>query len=162
MALDREAGPFDAHHRDRFPLKRAALPMATVLAACASHAAVHTVPPAQAGPIPGASRAAESRSAASLPAAAACLHPTPAACDSPFPAYVRDVLPILKRRCFGCHTGEGVAADEHDFSRIEALRGAGTEIVDEVSTCAMPPRARLGDDEANMLLRWVACGQRTD
>jgi cytochrome c551/c552 len=72
------------------------------------------------------------------------------------------VLPLLKRRCFGCHTGAGVAADEHDFSRIEALRGAGTEIVDEVSTCAMPPRVRLGDDEASTLLRWVACGERTD
>jgi hypothetical protein len=72
------------------------------------------------------------------------------------------VLPVLKSRCFGCHNGDGVAADEHDFSRIEALRGAGTEIVDEVSTCAMTRRSRLGDDEANLLLRWVACGQRTD
>jgi cytochrome c551/c552 len=72
------------------------------------------------------------------------------------------VLPVLKKRCFGCHTGDGAAADEHDFSRIDALRGASTEIVDEVSTCAMPPRAPLGDDEANLLLRWVACGQRMD
>jgi cytochrome c551/c552 len=72
------------------------------------------------------------------------------------------VLPTLKKRCFGCHTGDGVAVDELDFSRIEALRGAGTEIVDEVSTCAMPPRSRLDDAEANLLLRWVACGQRTD
>jgi hypothetical protein len=91
-----------------------------------------------------------------------CRHPAPAGCDAPSPAYVRDVLPVLKKRCFGCHTGDGVAADEHDFSRIEALRGAGTEIVDEVSTCAMPPRSRLDDDEAALLLRWVACGQRVD
>jgi cytochrome c551/c552 len=44
----------------------------------------------------------------------------------------------------------------------EALRGARTEIVDEVSRCAMPPRARLGDDEADARLPWVACGQQTD
>jgi hypothetical protein len=106
---------------------------------------------------------AASPSPASIPASLpVCRHPVPAGCDAPAPAYVRDALPILKKRCFGCHTGDGVAADELDFSRIEALRGAGTEIVDEVSTCAMPPRSRLDDDEANLLLRWVACGQRTD
>jgi hypothetical protein len=32
----------------------------------------------------------------------------------------------------------GVAADEHDCWRIEALRGVRTAIVDGVSTCAMP------------------------
>ena len=91
-----------------------------------------------------------------------CRHAIPTGCDVPHPVYARDVMPILEKRCFGCHTGDGVAADELDFSQIEALRGAGTEIVDEVSTCAMPPRSRLADDEANVLLRWVACGQRTD
>jgi hypothetical protein len=144
-------------------VKHAALPMALVLAACASQAAVHTAAAPPVSQSAAASQTAESPSAASSPASLpVCRHATPASCDAPPPAYVRDVVPILKRRCFGCHTGDGVAADEHDFSRIEALRGAHTEIVDEVSTCAMPPRARLGDDEADTLLRWVACGQRTD
>jgi hypothetical protein len=144
-------------------VRHAALPMALVLAACASQAAVHTAAPGPASPSPAASQTAGSPSAASPPASLpVCRHPTPASCDAPPPAYARDVLPILKKRCFGCHTGDGVAADEHDFSRIEGLRGARTEIVDEVSTCAMPPTARLGDDEANTLLGWVACGQRTD
>ncbi len=97
-----------------------------------------------------------------LPSHGACGHPVPKACDAPPPAYASDVMPVLKNRCFGCHTGDGVAADEHDFSRIEGLRGARIEIVDEVSTCAMPPTSPLDDAEAGLLLRWVACGQRTD
>lgn len=56
---------------------------------------------------------------------------------------------ILKKRCFGCHTGDGVAADELDFSQIGALRGAGTEIVDELNRAKREPgrypvRARSG------------------
>jgi hypothetical protein len=98
--------------------------------------------------------------ASTLPAS--CGHPIPTTCDgSPAPD-ARDVLPILEKRCFGCHTGDGVAADEHDFSRIGALRAARTEIADEVSTCAMPPRTRLDDEEAGALLRWAACGRKSD
>ena len=144
-------------------MKNATLPLALLLTACASGAGLHSAATAPASPGSAVSPTAASPSPAPMPAPLpVCRHPAPAACDAPPPAYVRDVLPILKKRCFGCHTGDGVAADEHDFSRIEALRGAHTEIVDEVSTCAMPPRARLGDGEADTLLRWVACGQRTD
>ena len=143
-------------------MKHAALPLAILLAACASRAGLHSAAPAPASPGSETSQTA-APSPPSIPASLpVCRHPTPTGCDAPPPAYARDVLPILKKRCFGCHTGDGVAADEHDFSRIEALRGARTEIVDEVSTCAMPPRSRLGDDEANVLLRWVTCGQPTD
>jgi len=144
-------------------VKYAAPLAAVLLAACARHAEVHSAAPAPASPSSVASQTAAGPSAASPPASlSVCRHPIPTGCDVPRPEYARDVMPILKKRCFGCHTGDGVAADELDFSRVEALRGAGTEIVDEVSTCAMPPRSRLGDDEANALLRWVACGQRTD
>jgi hypothetical protein len=144
-------------------VKNATLPLALLLTACASGAGLHSAAPAPASPGSDARQTAPSPSLASIPASPpVCRHPAPASCDAQSPAYVRDVLPVLKKRCFGCHTGDGVAADELDFSQIGALRGAGTEIVDEVSTCAMPPRSRLGDEEANLLLRWVACGQRTD
>jgi hypothetical protein len=144
-------------------VKHAALLAAVLLAACASHVAVHSAAPVPASPSSAESQTAASPSAAPIPASLpVCRHPIPTGCAAPPPAYARDVVPILKKRCFGCHTGDGVAADEHDFSRIEALRGAGTEIVDEVSTCAMPPRSRLADDEASVLLHWVACEQGTD
>jgi hypothetical protein len=69
------------------------------------------------------------------------------------------VEPILKRRCFACHTGNGVAADEHDFSTMKSVAGERSGILDEISSCSMPPRAPLGDEEAGTLLRWAACAQ---
>jgi cytochrome c551/c552 len=70
-------------------------------------------------------------------------------------------MPIFEKRCFGCHTGEGVAAEEHDFSRVESLRAARTTIADEIATCSMPPRSPLDDGEASTLLLWAACADRT-
>lgn len=42
MAFDRDAGRFDAHHRGTLRVKHTALPLATLLAACASGAGLHT------------------------------------------------------------------------------------------------------------------------
>jgi hypothetical protein len=80
------------------------------------------------------------------------------ACDHAPPAdFARDVQPILARRCFSCHTGDGVAADEHDFSKPEGVRAAHRQIADEVSVGAMPPKAPLPPAEADTLLRWAGC-----
>jgi hypothetical protein len=70
------------------------------------------------------------------------------------------VRPVLVRRCFGCHAGDGAAADEHDFSRLATLRAQRSSVADEVSSCSMPPpkSPELTGDEAQTLLRWVACG----
>jgi hypothetical protein len=68
-----------------------------------------------------------------------------------------DAMPIFKKRCFGCHTGDGVAAEEHDFSRGEALRAARSTIADVIATCSMPPRSPLDDGEATTLLLWATC-----
>jgi hypothetical protein len=68
-------------------------------------------------------------------------------------------MPIFKKRCFGCHTGDGVAVEEEDFSKVEALRAARTTIADEIKTCSMPPRSPLDDGEANTLLAWAACAK---
>jgi hypothetical protein len=71
-----------------------------------------------------------------------------------------DAMPIFKKRCFGCHTGDGVAAEEHDFSRVASLRAARATIADEIATCSMPPRSPLDDGEASTLLLWAACAGR--
>jgi cytochrome c551/c552 len=68
-------------------------------------------------------------------------------------------MPIFKKRCFGCHTGDGVAVEEEDFSKVEALRAARTTIADEIKTCSMPPRTPLDDVEASTLLAWAACAK---
>jgi cytochrome c551/c552 len=52
-----------------------------------------------------------------------------------------------------------VAAEDHDFSKMERLLGARPTIVDEIATCSMPPKSPLEDAEANVILRWAACAQ---
>ena len=85
-----------------------------------------------------------------------------ATCAGPPATYVADVRPVLERRCFGCHANDGVAAEGHDFSRVETLRAQRRSLAGEVAARAMPPRGRpqLTDAEAQLLLRWAACGAR--
>jgi hypothetical protein len=75
------------------------------------------------------------------------------------PAYSTDVRPVLERHCFKCHAGDGVAADEHDFSRLETLRAQRLALGNEVRACAMPPASEpaLADGDAEVLLRWASC-----
>jgi uncharacterized membrane protein len=91
----------------------------------------------------------------------ACHHATPS-CAGAAPSYAQDVRPILQARCFKCHAGEGEAAGEHDFSRIETLRAQKRALSNEIGACAMPPTPEppVPDEEAEVLLRWAACGGR--
>jgi uncharacterized membrane protein len=86
--------------------------------------------------------------------------PPPARCEGAPPTYAADVRAILERRCFACHAGEGPAAEEHDFSRVDTLRAQRRQLTDAVAQRAMPPAGRppLSDAEAATLLRWAACG----
>jgi mono/diheme cytochrome c family protein len=83
-----------------------------------------------------------------------------ASCDGPPTTYVADVRPLLERRCLSCHANGGVAADDHDFSHVETLRAQRQSLADEVAERAMPPKGQpqLTDAEAQLLLRWAACG----
>jgi cytochrome c553 len=90
-------------------------------------------------------------------AAPACRVAAPTRCDVATPDYAQEVRPVLERRCFDCHANGGVAAEDHDFSRLEGLRAARLQVVDEVSACAMPPRSPLPESEAELLLRWASC-----
>jgi hypothetical protein len=97
---------------------------------------------------------------AQAPTATSCRHATPQ-CGASLPEYTADVLPILERRCFKCHAGDGVAADEHNFSHLETLLAQKTALANEIGACAMPPSSEppVADAEAEVLLRWVACGR---
>jgi hypothetical protein len=83
-------------------------------------------------------------------------------CPSTVPSFSRDVQPILERSCFRCHSGDGIAAEEHDFSEFEVLHAQAGQVTDAVATCSMPPRFSLPDDDARTLLQWVACGAHAD
>jgi hypothetical protein len=71
-----------------------------------------------------------------------------------------EVEPILRRRCFTCHADNGVATDEHDFAHFETLHAQRVGVANEIAACAMPPSPSppLPGAEAEVLLRWVACG----
>jgi hypothetical protein len=95
----------------------------------------------------------------------ACASGAPAAkeatrCDGPPVTYVADVRPILERRCLSCHSSDGVAAEDHDFSGLATLRAQRQELADDVSSHAMPPPSQpgLNDAETSTLLRWASCG----
>jgi hypothetical protein len=101
-------------------------------------------------------------SAASVAAAHPVCQRAVAACTGAPPTYANDVRPILEKRCFQCHANGGVAADEHDFSRLETLRAQKVALAGEIGACAMPPSPEptLPETEALTLLNWVACGAR--
>jgi len=89
-----------------------------------------------------------------------CLRTGTPSCEGSPPTYARDIVPILQRRCFQCHAGDGVAADDHNFSRFVSFHAQRSSVADQVAACTMPPTSqpRLPQDEAEAILRWAACG----
>jgi hypothetical protein len=130
---------------------RSILGAALALAGCGGASAESRVAvPVQPGPA----------SAAAAPGT--CAIEGVAACAGSPPSFTADVQPIVRKRCFGCHAAGGVAADEHDFDDVAVMHAQRATVASEVVSCSMPPRAPLREDEARVLLRWVACGGRTD
>lgn len=127
-------------------------PVVMALAACA--AAREPVPP----PV------TVERARQALPKPPVCGRQKPTACVGPSPSFARDVAPVLERRCFSCHANGGIAADDHDFSRFATLHAQRGGVLTQVGACAMPPpqAPTLRPEEADVLLRWVACGAQQD
>jgi hypothetical protein len=120
--------------------------LALVLTAAGAGACAHERPSAAVRTLPAAKESS-------------CRHLMPSCVGVP-PTYTEDVRPVLERRCFKCHAGDGVAADDHNFSHFETLRAQKTALATEIGACAMPPSSEppVPDPEAELLLRWVACG----
>jgi hypothetical protein len=85
---------------------------------------------------------------------------SPSTCDGVPPTYAQDILPILRRRCFQCHAGDGAAAEDHNFSRFATFYAQRRTVADQIAACTMPPPSQptIPTDEADAILRWVACG----
>lgn len=87
-----------------------------------------------------------------------CRLQKPSVCTGPPPSYARDVSPILQKRCLACHANNGMAADDHDFSRFATLQAQRSQVVTQVGGCGMPPTQPLQAEEADVLLKWAICG----
>jgi cytochrome c5 len=86
--------------------------------------------------------------------------PSAPTCKGSPPSWTADVKPVLERRCFKCHAGDGQAAEEHDFSTRETLRIERDALVEDVQNGDMPPKGepRPPAPEMDTLVQWVACG----
>jgi hypothetical protein len=79
-------------------------------------------------------------------------------CHEPPPSFPEDIQPILRAHCLACHSGDGVAAEDHDFSHVETLWQQRLSAAGQIETCGMPPRKALPPADAVALLQWIACG----
>jgi hypothetical protein len=93
-------------------------------------------------------------------AEAACPSDLPAICPSPAPGYDAAVLPLLARRCWGCHGDGGIEVSQHDLGTYDGVFAQRRAVLDQVYGCLMPPSdaAALTADERAALLGWLVCG----
>ncbi len=83
-------------------------------------------------------------------------------CDGARVTYAQDARPVMERACFSCHTGDGPAAEDHDFSKVDVAFAQRARIERAISAGAMPPKSRPPLDTAprDTLLRWLSCGAK--
>ena len=102
------------------------------------------------------------------PTTTASRKPPPTVCTLKRPAcegatqldYDKDVLPALKRACFACHAGDGMAAIDHDFSKKSVSVSQRSRMGVQVVACAMPPRQVPVDPaDTSVILAWATCGK---
>lgn len=132
------------------PLSRVALALALVALPAALAAACSTsssMPPA-------------SDAAAGDGGPEACPSDLPAACPSPAPGYDAAVLPVLARRCWGCHGDGGLEVASRDLGTYDAVFRQRSAVLNQVYGCLMPPAdaAALSADERAAILGWLVCG----
>lgn len=92
-------------------------------------------------------------------AAANVTAPPARECHGPAPSYAREVEPVLKERCYGCHTGNGAGTEGLQLGPYEHAFGARDSIARQIEAHAMPPASAkaLAPSEAELVLRWAAC-----
>lgn len=85
--------------------------------------------------------------------------PAPPQCHGAAPDYARQVEPVLKERCYSCHTGNGSGTEGLQLGAHDHAFGARNSIYRQVDAHAMPPTSAkpLSASEAELLLRWAAC-----
>lgn len=129
------------------------------LVGCAAAAPVESAQPAAVAPPPTARPNTAEPALSAASSAPTCFHKRPAACTSPQLDFARDVVPILTKRCFSCHAGNGEVAVEHNFSRLPSVLSHRSGMARRIAACSMPPQGSdpVTPSEAETLLGWLAC-----
>ena len=68
-----------------------------------------------------------------------------------------EVEPLFRRYCVTCHSPDGSAGEEHDFTRFEVLRAQRRRVKAVLAASAMPPRGlpQPADAERALMIRWA-------
>jgi hypothetical protein len=80
------------------------------------------------------------------------------------PAYSSKARPIIEHYCVRCHSPEGVAGDEHDFTHPELLRAERRLVSARLRAQSMPPPGspQPSGVEAALVIQWLDCGAALD
>jgi mono/diheme cytochrome c family protein len=72
----------------------------------------------------------------------------------------RQAQVLVQHYCTTCHSPDGDAGDEHDFTQAELLRAQHRSISARLRAHSMPPRSYLQPTapELALLMRWADCG----
>jgi hypothetical protein len=109
---------------------------------------------------PSSSGGSPADAAADAPAEAACPSDLPVACPQPAPGFDAAVLPIVTRRCWGCHGDGGIENAQHDLGSYDTIFRQRSAMLNQVYGCLLPPSdaAALTPDERAAILGWLVCG----
>ena len=88
----------------------------------------------------------------------------PQTCATGDPSYSSAVRPLVARYCISCHSADGVAGDEHDFTQPELLRAQRRLVGARLRAHSMPPAtsAQPSATERALLTHWADCGAALD
>lgn len=95
------------------------------------------------------------------PAASSGSAPT---CAAGAPRYASAVLPVVQRYCVSCHSPDGDAGDEHDFTLPERLHADRRLISARLRAHSMPPATSPQPSalERALVADWADCGAKLD
>ena len=81
-------------------------------------------------------------------------------CSGAVPTYSGVVRPTIDRYCTKCHSPNGTAGEDHDFTQYELLHAQRRQLTGQLESSAMPPRgeAKPTDEERAALVHWATCG----
>lgn len=89
---------------------------------------------------------------------------SPQTCTTGDASYAAVVRPVVERYCISCHSANGTAGDEHDFTQRDTLRAQRRLVNARLRAHSMPPTtsAQPSPAERTLVAHWADCGAALD